>query len=123
MGKCTIIGKISIPASLGQAVRINGKKCNEQTVWNVSAYGGESKVTDFTLENRANVEFDIEFEFSGATDGEYTIGVYEDDGITPVSTPETVSGQATKNWKLKVDFDKRITEDDYQIYIEFDFTD
>ena len=121
MGKCTIIGKIRVPASVGQAVRINGKKCDEETVWNVTAFGGESIVTAFTLENKSSVTFSIAFEFSTATDGEYTVGVFESDGVTPVSSPQTVAGKALMNWKLGIDFDKYITDDSYEIYIEFDY--
>ena len=121
MGKCTIIGKIRIPAQVGQAVRINGKKCDEETVWNVIAYGGESVVTDFTIENRANVSFNVDFDISTATDSEYVAGVYEDDGVTSVSSPTLLSSSTTRNLKFKIDFDKYITEDTYSIEIIFDF--
>ena len=121
MGKCTIIGRINAPASLGQAVRINGKKCDEVTTWNISAFGGESVATAFTVENRSSVTFSIDWEMSTATDTEYTLGVYESDGVTPVSSPATVGGQDTKNWKFGIVFDKYITEEEYDIYIEFDF--
>ena len=121
MGKCSIIGTIRIPANVGQAVRVNGKKCDEETVWDLVAYGGESHSTDFTLENRSNVDFNIEWTVSTASDGEYTAGIYESDGTTPVTSPQLVSGKETKNWKFKVDFDKYITEDTYEIVLEFDF--
>lgn len=121
MGKCTIIGRIHAPATVGQAIRINGKKCDEETVWNIVAYGGESVVTDFTVENKSNVTFNIEWEISTATENEYTAGVYEDDGVTPVGSPATIVGKATENWKFKIDFDKYITDDTYDIYVEFDY--
>jgi len=121
MGKCTIIGKIRVPADVGQAILINGKKCDEETVWNLSAYGGESHSTDFTLENRANVGFDIDLEVSVASDGEYTAGVYEDDGVTAVSSPVSITATTLYNWKFKIDFDKYITEDTYEIILEVDF--
>ena len=121
MGKCQIIGKIRVPAQVGQAIRINDKKCDEETVWNLSAYGGESHVTDFTLEVKANVDFDIEFDISTATDGEYTVTVLESDGVTEVSSPTEVLGQTVYNWKLKIDFDKYITDDTYEIIWEVDY--
>lgn len=121
MGICTIIGKISVPASVGQAILINGKPCTEETTWNVSAFGGESVVTAFTLDNRANVGFSIDFAMSTATDSEYTAGVYETDGVTPVSSPTVVAATTLYNWKFKVDFDKYITTDTYNIEIIFDF--
>ena len=64
MTKCIIIGTIRVPASVGQAIKLNGKKCNEETVWDITGYGGESHVTLFTVENKSNVDFDIEFDFS-----------------------------------------------------------
>lgn len=121
MGKCTIIGRITVPATVGQAIRINGKKCDEETIWNVNAYGGESVVTDFIVENKANVTFDIDWEMSTPSEGEYTVGVYESDGVTPVTSPYTINGAVTKNWKFKIDFDKYIMDSTYDIYIEFDF--
>jgi len=121
MAKCTIIGKIRVPASVGNAIRINGKKCKEETVWNLEAYGGESHVTDFTVENKSNRAFDIEFSLSTATDGEYIAGIYENDGITIVSSPFSLSGKATENWKLKIEFDKYVESGSYEIILEFDF--
>lgn len=121
MGKCTIIGKIRVPASVGQAILVNGKECDEETVWNLNAYGGESHVTDFTVENRADVSFDINFDCSSATDGEYTVGVYEDDGVTPVTSPFTMDATTTENLKFKLEFDKYIMTDTYEIVLEVDF--
>ena len=123
MGKCTIIGKIRCPSNVGQAVRINGKKCDEETIWNIiDIYGGESVSTDFYIENRSNVTFSIDFTTSTATDSEYTAGVYLPDGVTLVSSPTVVNGKATNNYKFKIEFDKYITEDTYEISIEFDYT-
>lgn len=121
MGKCTIIGKMRIPATVGQAVRINGKKCDEETVWSIVAYGGESVVTIFNIENKSSVTFPISFEITPATEGEYTAGVYLEDGTTPVTSPVTIIGKAIENFKFKIEFDKYITDDTYEIIIEFDF--
>ena len=121
MGKCLVIGTIHVPATVGQAILVNGKLCTEETLWSISAYGGESHATDFTLENRANVGFDITWEISQPTDGEYSAGVYESDGVTAVSSPTHVNAHETKNWVFKVDFDKHISEGDYDIYIRFKF--
>lgn len=122
MGKCTIIGKIRAPANVGQAVRINGKKCDEETVWNIAeVYGGESVVTDFNIENKSNVLFSVSFELSTPSEGEYTCGVYLSDGVTPVTSPIAIDGKELKNLKLKLAFDKYITESTYEIIVEFDF--
>jgi len=119
MSTCTIIGKITVPASVGQAILINGKPCTEETTWNVSAYGGESVVTDFTLDNRASVSFDIQFDMSTPTG--VLAGVYESDGVTSVSSPTNVSATTVYNWKLQLDFDKYIMTNTYNIEIVFDF--
>jgi len=122
MSKCTIIGKIRVPASVGQAIRINGKKCDEETLWTLTdVYGGESSATEFYIENKSNVTFPISFDISVASEGEYTAGVYLADGITPVSSPTVVVGKATDNFKFIIEFDKYITEDEYEIVIEFDY--
>jgi len=120
MGKCTIIGTIRAPSTVGQAVRINGKKCDEETVWNVTAYGGESVVTDFTIDNRSSVDFDIVFDISTASDSEYTAEIL-DELDNPVSFPFSLTKE-TKNWKLKITFDKYITEGSYDIEVIFDFS-
>jgi hypothetical protein len=122
MGKCTIIGRIRAPANIGQAVRINGLKCDEETLWTLdNVFGGESVVTDFYIENRSGVTFTISFDISTATEGEYTAGVYLPDGVTLVSSPTVVLAKATDNFKFQIDFDKYITEDTHEIIIEFDF--
>lgn len=122
MGKCTIIGKIRVPSNVGQAVRVNGKKCDEETVWTVTdVYGGESIVTNFTIENKSNVTFDIEGEITSATASEYTAQVLLSDGVTPVTFPFTLVGKATENWQLKITFDKYIAEGSYEVIFEVDF--
>lgn len=122
MPKCTIIGKIRVQSNVGQAVRINGKKCKEETLWDIpDAYGGESYVTDFTVENKSNKIVSIEWDISSPTDSEYTVGIYENDGVTPVSSPTSLVGKETKNWKLKIEFDQYIEDDTYEITVEFDY--
>ena len=120
MGKCTIIGKIRVPASVGQAILLNGKKCDEETLWNLNAFGGESAVTNFSIENRANVNFDIDFDMSTATDGEYTLEIL-DATDNPVTLPFNITKE-TVNWKLKITFDKYITSDDYEIILTLDYS-
>jgi hypothetical protein len=120
MGKCLVIGTIRIPAIVGQAVLINGKKCDEETIWNINAYGGESHVTDFTVECKANVDFDIEADFSQPTD-DYTLTIL-DESENPITFPFNIS-KGIYNWKLKLTLDKYITEDTYEILVKFDFTD
>ena len=121
MGKCTNNCKISADATVGQAVHVNGQLCDETTIWNISAYGGESVVTTFTLENRSSHGFSISWDISTATDSEWNAGVYESDGTTTVSSPTWVAASTTKDWKFKIDFDKYITEGNYEIVLTFDF--
>ncbi len=119
MGKCTIIGKIRVPASVGQAILLNGKKCDEETVWNLDAYGGESHVTAFTVQNRANVNFDIDFDYSSPTESEYSIEIL-DASDNPVTLPFNIT-QETVDWKLKLVFDKYIMDDTYEIVLVLDY--
>jgi len=119
MGKCTIIGKIRVPASVGQAILLNGKKCDEETVWTINAFGGESHVTDFTIENRSNVDFDIDLELSTPTDGEYTMEIL-DALDAPVTLPFNITKE-TVNWKFKITFDKYIASDEYEIILTLDY--
>ena len=122
MAKCTIIGKIRVQSNVGQAVRINDKKCKEETLWSIpEAYGGESYVTDFTVENKTGKVVPIEWDISSPTDSEYTVGIYESDGVTPVSSPTSLAAKEIKNWKLKIEFDQYIEEDTYEITVDFDY--
>jgi len=123
MGKCTIIGKIRVPATVGQAIRINDKKCDEETVWTIpDAYGGESYVSVFTIENKSNVSVPVDFEITPtAPEGEYTAGVFLSDGVTPVTAPVTIDGKTTDTFKLIINFDKYITDDIYELLVEFDY--
>jgi len=121
MAKCQIIGKIRVSSGVGQAVRINDKKCNEETVWDLEAYGGESYITDFTVENKSNKTVSIEFESSTPTDNEFTVGIYESNGVTPVSSPTSLNGKEIKNWKLKVEFDQYIADSTFDIEVVFDY--
>jgi len=122
MTKCLIIGTLRVPASVGQAIKLNGKKCDEETVWDITGYGGESHVTLFTVENKSNVDFDIEFDFSTPTDGDsYSITIL-DSGDDPVVFPFNISKELV-NWKLKIDFDKYAPDEDYEIVLKLDYAD
>ena len=122
MSSCSIIGTIRIPASVGQTIRINGKKCKEETLWTIAeVYGGESSVSIFTIENRSAITFPVSFEITPAIEGEYTAGVYLMDGVTPVSSPSLIAGKATEHFKLIIDFDKYIEEKEYEIIVIFDY--
>ncbi len=120
MAVCTIIGTIRVPATVGQAIKINGKKCDEETIWNLSAYGGESHVTDFTVENKANVDFDIYFDVSSPTNGEYSFEIL-DATDTPITFPFHITKELL-NWKLKIDFDKYAPDNTYEIILVLDYS-
>lgn len=121
MGKCTIVGKIVVPADIGQAILINGKTCAEQTDWVITGYGGETHELPFTIDNRSGVSFDIKWEITPAADNEYTIGIYESDGVTEVTSPTNIGATTVRNLILRAIFDKYITTDTYNIEIVFDF--
>lgn len=109
-----------MPSNVGQAIKINDKTCREETIWNITeAYGGESYVTDFTIQNRANVDFDIEVDFSSPTD-DYVLECLDDEN-NPIVFPYHITGKESNTWKLKITFDKYIEDNTYDISVIFDF--
>lgn len=120
MAKCDRIGRIRATITVIQAVQINNLECNQQTVWDLSAIGGESYTTDFTIDNNSSNPANVEWDISGPTDAGYTIEIY--DGVTPITSPITIAASTSKSLTLKISFDQNIRGGAYSINIDFDYS-